>query len=53
MQTYDINNKALPYSTGNCIQYPEKNHNGAEENMCVCVCVAESLSCTIETDTTL
>ena len=33
----DRNNKAIQYSTGNCIQYPEENHNGGEENICVCV----------------
>ena len=25
-----INNKVLLYSTGNCILYPEINHNGKE-----------------------
>ena len=25
-----INNKLLLYSTGNCIQYPVRNHNGKE-----------------------
>ena len=30
------NNKVLPYSTGNYIQYPEINHNGKEyEKQCI------------------
>ena len=40
-----VNNKALPYSTGNYIQYPLINHNGKESGQVslyiyiyVCVC---------------
>ena len=32
-----INNKVLPYSTGNYIQYPMTNHNGEYEKECVCI----------------
>ena len=28
-----INNKVLPYSTGNYIQYPVINHNGKEKKL--------------------
>ena len=40
-----INNEALQYSTGSCIQYPMINHSGKENEKecvlytCVCVCV--------------
>ena len=60
-----INNKVLPYSAENYIQYPMINHNGKEyfkkECMyvyicvcvCVCVCITESLCCIPETNTEL
>ena len=32
--------KILPYSKGNCIQYPKTNYNGKKyEKECVCVCM--------------
>ena len=35
-----INNKVLPDSTGNYVQYLVINHNGKEyEKECVCVCL--------------
>ena len=55
--TYKINNKALLYSTENCIQYLIINYNGKEYkkniHMCVCVCLTESLCYTPEMNTTL
>ena len=64
-----INNKVLPYSTGNYIRYPMINHNGKEylKRMCVYIytyihiyvymyiytCLTESLSCTAVINTTL
>ena len=47
------NNKVLPYSTGNYIQYPVINHNGKniKKNIDVCVCVTESPCCTAEINT--
>ena len=53
-----INNKVLPYSTVNCIQYPLINHNGKEHkeeclSVCVCVCKTELLRYTAEINTTL
>ena len=47
-----INNKVLPYSTGNYIQYPVINHNGKEYEKAY-ICKTESLCCTAEIDTTL
>ena len=32
-----INNKVLPYSTENYIQYPMINHNGKEYKECICM----------------
>ena len=38
-----INNRALLYRTGNCIQYPVINHNGEEyEKECVCTYINNS-----------
>ena len=34
-----INNKDLPYSTENYIQYPVINHNGKENKKRMCICV--------------
>ena len=53
-----MNNKVLPFSTGNYIQYPIINRNGKEyEKACVCVfvCVSvtEALCCIAEINTTL
>ena len=45
-----INNKVLPYSTGNYIQYPVINHNGKEYEK---EYITESLCCTEEINTTL
>ena len=40
-----INHKALLYSTGNYIQYPQISHNGNEyKKMCVCVSVCIKLN---------
>ena len=39
-----INNKVLPYSTGNCI--PVINHSGEEYEKTICI--TESLCCTTE-----
>ena len=44
-----INNKVLPYSTGNYIQYPVINHNGKEYEKDI----PESLCCTAEINATL
>ena len=54
-----INNKVLPYSAENYIQYPMINHNG--KRMCVCIYIykniyiyiTETLCCTAEINTTL
>ena len=46
-----INNKVLPYSTGNYIQYPLINHNGKEYEKYICT--TESLCCIAEINTTL
>ena len=35
-----INNKVLPHSIGNYVQYPMENHNGKEY---VYICITESL----------
>ena len=43
--------KALPYSTGNYIQYPVINHNGKEYEKNVCICIAESLCCAAKINT--
>ena len=55
--TYKINNKALLYSTENCIQYLTINSNGKEykKNIykCVCVCLTESLGYIPEMNKTL
>ena len=48
-----INNKVLPYSTGNYIQHPVKNHNGKECEKNIDICITESLCCTAEINTTL
>ena len=51
-----INNKVLLYSIGDYIQYPVINHSGKEyEKECtyICVCVTESLCCTVEINTAL
>ena len=45
-----INNKVLPYSTGNYIQYPVINHNGKEYEKAY-ICKTELLCCTSEIDT--
>ena len=45
-----INNKVLPYSTGNCIQNPVINHNGKGYE--IYICTTESLCCTAEINTT-
>ena len=38
LHTEWINNKVLPYSTRNYIQYPGINHNGKEyKKECICV----------------
>jgi len=55
------NNKDLPYSTGNYIQYLIINYNGKEsENaykciyfVCICMCVCESLCYSPESNTIL
>ena len=40
------NNKVLPYSTGNYIQYPGINHNGKEyKKECICIYMYNSLCC--------
>ena len=45
-----VNNKVLPYSTGDYIQYPGRNHNGKlYKNMRVYI--TESLGCTAEINT--
>ena len=43
-----INNKVLPYSTGNHIQYPIINHNGKDYFKNLYVCIPESLCCKAE-----
>ena len=51
-----VNNKFLWYSTGNYIQYPVISHDGKEyeeEYIYIYVCIAESLFCTVEINTTL
>ena len=49
-----INNKVLPYSTENYIQYPMINHKGKEhKKKNVYICITESLCCTAEINTTL
>ena len=49
-----INNKDLPYSVGNYIQYPVINHNGKEhEKLYIYMYKTESLCCTPEINTTL
>ena len=57
-----INNKVLPYSTGNYIQYPVINYNGKEygkEYVCVYIYIyiymyiSESLCCTAGINTIL
>ena len=60
-----INNKVLPYSIANYIQYPMINHNGKgyKKRTCVyiyiyiyiyiCVCITESLCYTAVINTTL
>ena len=45
-----INNKVLPFGTGNYIQYPMINHNGKDHEK---ECMTKSLYCTTETNTTL
>ena len=48
------NNKDLPYSTGNYIQYLVITCNRKEsEKIDMCVCITESLCCIPETNTTL
>ena len=48
-----INNKVLLYSTGNCIQYPIRNHNGkGYKKKNVYMYIPESLCCTAEIGTT-
>ena len=46
-----INNKVLPYSTGNYIPYPAINHTGKEHKK-EYICISESLCCTAEINTT-
>ena len=47
-----INNKVLLYSTGNYIQYLVVNH--MENNIKnICICIAESIWCTVEINTAL
>ena len=41
-------NKVLPYITGNYIQYPMINHNAKECKKRTCICITESLCCTVE-----
>ena len=53
-----INNKVLPYRTGNYIQYPLINHNGKEYEkeyiyIYIYIHITESLCCTAEINTTL
>ena len=49
-----INNKVLLYTTGNYVQYPVIKHNGKEyEKECICICITESLCCTVGINTTL
>ena len=45
-----INNKALLYSTGNCIQYPAINHNGKEYKT-MYLNITESFCCAAEINT--
>ena len=46
--------QVLLYSTGNYIQYSVANHNGKEhEKEYICMCITESLYCTVETTTRL
>ena len=47
-----INSKALLYSTENCIQYPEINHNGNEYKK-EFVYITESFCCIAESNTLL
>ena len=49
-----INNKILPYSTGNYIQYPVINHIGTEyEKEYIYMYITESLCCTEDSNTAL
>ena len=41
-----MDNKVLPYSTGNCSQSPVINHNGKEYEKNVYLCITDSLCCT-------
>ena len=45
--------KPLLYSTQNYIQYPMLNYNGKEYEKTMCICIMESLYCTVEFNTTL
>ena len=47
-----INNKVLPYSTGNYIQRPVINYNGTEYEK-ACIHITVSLCCTAEINTSL
>ena len=47
-----IHNKALLCGTGNYIQYPGINHDAKEDEK-ECICVTESLCCTVEINITL
>lgn len=46
-----INNKVLLYNTGNYIHCPVIKHNGKEDKKNVCICVTQSLCCTVEINT--
>ena len=45
-----MDNKVLLYNTGNYVQYLRINYNGKEyeKRMDICICITESLCCTLE-----
>ena len=48
-----IGNKDPPYSSGKSIPYCKIAYMGNEKNGHICICTANSLCCTLETNTTL